>query len=156
MISSIHCTSLSFHRMHHENMKNSEMNHQSFLSRNFKFTDETENLIDNDDYDQQRKFRSRNKDESTNVLTTKSSIIESPQSSSSFTFSDSLSQHNSLNNDDDNENFIFRHEWNFTEVNLANSHLFYIRTKYSCSTPRAKLIKVLDYHSSPSKQYVPR
>ncbi|KAH9424278.1 hypothetical protein DERP_004460 [Dermatophagoides pteronyssinus] len=106
MISSIHCT--SFHRMHHENMKNSEMNHhQSFLSRNFKFTDETENLIDNDDYDQQRKFRSRNKDESTNVLTTKSSIIESPQSSSSFTFSDSLSQHNSLNNDDDEMKILY-------------------------------------------------
>lgn len=50
----------------------------------------------------------------------------------------------------------FRKEWNFTQVNLANSHLFLIRSKYSCSVPRAKLVKVLDVHSSTSKQYVPR
>ncbi|KAH9529634.1 hypothetical protein DERF_003508 [Dermatophagoides farinae] len=131
MISSIQCTSLSFH---HDD-KNSEMNHHNLMSKNFMFNDETENLID-DDRDQQRKFR----------------VPTIEFSSPSYSFS-ALSHHNPLN---DEENFIFRHEWNFTEVNLANSHLFYIRTKYSCSTPRAKLVKVLDYHASPLKQYVPR
>lgn len=48
-----------------------------------------------------------------------------------------------------------REKW-FTEVNLANAHLFYIRTKYSCSVPRAKLVKVHEFHESPWKQYVPR
>ena len=146
MISSIQCTSLSFH---HDD-KNSEMNHHNLMSKNFMFNDETENLID-DDRDQQRKFRGRNKYEST--TSTLTSIVPTIEfSSPSYSFS-SLSHHNPLN---DEENFIFRHEWNFTEVNLANSHLFYIRTKYSCSTPRAKLVKVLDYHASPLKQYVPR
>ncbi|KAH7642395.1 hypothetical protein HUG17_5440 [Dermatophagoides farinae] len=146
MISSIQCTSLSFH---HDD-KNSEINHHNLMSKNFMFNDETENLID-DDRDQQRKFRGRNKYEST--ISTLTSIVPTIEfSSPSYSFS-ALSHHNPLN---DEENFIFRHEWNFTEVNLANSHLFYIRTKYSCSTPRAKLVKVLDYHASPLKQYVPR
>ncbi|KAJ6221291.1 hypothetical protein RDWZM_007103 [Blomia tropicalis] len=46
--------------------------------------------------------------------------------------------------------------WNFTQVNLANAHLSLMRTKYSCLVPRPKLVKVLDYHPSASKQYVPR
>jgi len=49
-----------------------------------------------------------------------------------------------------------RREWDFEHLNLANAHLFKIRTKYSCSVPRARLVKVLDRYPSVSKKYVPR